>query len=84
MMNTNVLMNDAENLTLNMALNEGPRDATDQIGIAQVNALLAIANETKQANDIITRDDVSRIVVALESIAASLDSMVMYKIEYGI
>jgi hypothetical protein len=50
-MDTEQLMTDAEKLTLNMGLREGPRNVEDQIGIAQILAMLAIANELKRLND---------------------------------
>lgn len=50
-MDTKELMESAESLIQSMALRDGPRDATDQIGMAQVLAMLAVANELKRLND---------------------------------
>jgi len=54
---TDELMRDAKNLTMNMMLREGQRNAEDQIGIAQVYAILAVANELKRANDLRVFED---------------------------
>lgn len=52
-MNTDKLMQEADEVILSIARHDGPFPATDEIGvgIAQVCALLAIANELKRLND---------------------------------
>lgn len=50
-MDTEKLMSESRQLTLMMALREGPRDGNDQLGMAQAYAILAVANELKRMND---------------------------------
>jgi hypothetical protein len=50
-MDTAELMKNAVDLMQIMALRDGPRNADDQLAMAQTYAMLAVGNELKRLND---------------------------------